>query len=216
MHLLHKLACPFAWKVLIALQEAGLPHTEEVMDPPDRERLAGLSPQATTPVLVTDGGEGLWDSLAIAEYLADRAGGPLMPQEPEARARVRLLHTYSDRLIGPGLREVIFEKRSKPAAAWDRDRIQHGAMAWMECLDWLEQRVEAATGFVGGAFTLADCALVPRFALAERFGVGVAAARHPRLAAWYAEQARRPSVTTTRPERFGWVNPCNAVPPGRG
>lgn len=206
LHLIHKRACPFAWKVLIALHEAEVPFSQELMDPPDRDRLGRLSPQATTPVLVTDTGEGLWDSMAIVEYVNDLAGGTLMPAGAAAKAQARLLHTYSDRLVGPGLREVIFEKRSKPAAAWDMDRIRRGMLAWHACLAWLEPRVEAATGAVDGVFTLADCALVPRFALAERFGAGVGP-EHPRLSAWYAVQAARLSVIATRPERFGWTNP---------
>lgn len=206
LHLFHKLACPFCWKLLIALHEAGLPFTREIMDPPDRARLAPLSPQGSVPVLVVDGTLGLWESAVAAEYVADRAGGLLMPERPEDRARVRLLHGWSDRIVGPGLREVIFEKRATPPHAWDLERIARGTAAWRECLDWLEPQVDGLDGVVGDTFTLADCALVPRFALAEEFGVGVGQS-HPRLAAWYAAQRRRPSVTATHPERFGWINP---------
>lgn len=210
IHLFHKPACPFCWKVLIALAETGLPFIGEVMDPADPVRLAGLSPQVSTPVLVVDG-VGVWESAVIAEYISDLADGALMPDAAragaaEARARVRLLHTYADRIIGPGLREVIFEKRSKPAAAWDTARIARGTAAWEECLDWLEARIEGPGGMVGNTFSLADCALIPRFGLAARFGVGVDA-RHPRLAEWFAVQERRDSVTTTAPEVFGWVRP---------
>ncbi len=208
-HLLHKVACPFAWKVLIALHEAGLTFSEEVVDDLGPDRLADLSPTGTTPILVR-GDLVLWESSVIAEYVNDRADGALMPTDARGRARVRQLHVYADRVIGPGLREVIFEKRSGSSDTWDGDRIARGTAAWRRCLDWLEQRVESSLGFVDGRFTLADCALVPRFALADRFGVGVDGADHPRLAAWYAVQLHRQSVAGTRPECYGWKTPVPA------
>lgn len=205
MHLVHKPDCPFCWKVRIVLHESGLPFTAEVMVPPDKDRLADLSPQATVPVLIDDG-VALWDSAAAAEYVNERAGGFLMPAEAGPRARVRLLHTYADRIAGLGLREVIFEKRGAPPAQWDRERIAKGAAGWRRTLDWLEARIDGPGGFVANRLSLADCALLPRFLLAERYEVGVGR-DHPRLHAWYARQRRRPAVEAGSPERFGWVSP---------
>jgi glutathione S-transferase len=58
---------------------------------PFKQRVAEVSPAARVPVLVDDG-FAVWDTLAIAEYLAERfAQHPLWPREPKARARARSL-----------------------------------------------------------------------------------------------------------------------------
>lgn len=52
-----------------------------------REKLLGYSPAGRVPVLLDDGFP-IWDSLAIMETLAERAG-PGWPAEPRMRARAR-------------------------------------------------------------------------------------------------------------------------------
>jgi glutathione S-transferase len=55
------------------------------------QRLARFTPAARVPVLVLDGFS-VWDTLAIAETLADRfADQPLWPRDPLQRARARSL-----------------------------------------------------------------------------------------------------------------------------
>lgn len=54
-----------------------------------KRQLKAVSPVAKVPVLV-DGGVTVWDSLAIAEYLAEKfPDKQLWPQDPVARARAR-------------------------------------------------------------------------------------------------------------------------------
>src|SRR5438067_3181139 len=61
---------------------------------PDSEfkrRLAAVTPAGRVPVLVDDG-FAVWDTLAIAEYLAERYPAKrLWPEAPRARARARSL-----------------------------------------------------------------------------------------------------------------------------
>src|SRR5262249_52979192 len=52
-----------------------------------REAFRGFSPTGTVPVLVDDGWT-VWDSLGIAEYLAERHAG-VWPAEARARAWAR-------------------------------------------------------------------------------------------------------------------------------
>jgi glutathione S-transferase len=57
---------------------------------PFKREISALSPAGRVPVLVTDEGVAVWDSLAIAETLAERfADRGLWPAEPGARARAR-------------------------------------------------------------------------------------------------------------------------------
>ena len=80
----------------VLMKQAGIPF-EEVMlrfdaftpDSAFKQRLAGLTPAGRVPVLVDDG-FAVWDTLAIAEYLAERfSAKTLWPADPKARARAR-------------------------------------------------------------------------------------------------------------------------------
>lgn len=54
-----------------------------------KQRLGAISPAGRVPVLVDDGFV-VWDTLAIAEYVAEKfPEKPLWPQDPQARARAR-------------------------------------------------------------------------------------------------------------------------------
>jgi glutathione S-transferase len=56
-----------------------------------KQRVAQVTPTGRVPVLIDDG-FAVWDTLAIAEYLAERfAQHPLWPREPRSRARARSL-----------------------------------------------------------------------------------------------------------------------------
>lgn len=56
-----------------------------------KQRLGPISPAGRVPVLVDDGFV-VWDTLAIAEYLAEKFPGKnLWPRDPQARARARSL-----------------------------------------------------------------------------------------------------------------------------
>lgn len=80
----------------VLMRQAGIPF-EEVMvrfdsfeaDSAFKNTLASITPVGKVPVLV-DGGLAVWDTLAIAEYLAERfPGHALWPQEAHARAHAR-------------------------------------------------------------------------------------------------------------------------------
>ena len=52
--------------------------------------VAALSPAGKVPILVEDDGFAVWDTLAIAEYLAEtHPGKPLWPRDGRLRARAR-------------------------------------------------------------------------------------------------------------------------------
>jgi glutathione S-transferase len=78
-----------AWLVL---QRARVPFEEQVIplrQPGSREEIAKISPSGRLPVLV-DGPLVIWDSLAIAETMADRyPAARLWPTDPALRAAAR-------------------------------------------------------------------------------------------------------------------------------
>ena len=88
MELWHAWTCPFCMRVRIALDEKGLPWTEKVIDlskkPPE---LFKLNPAGGVPVLVTDDGAAIPESLVILEYLDERypETTPMLPKPPVTR-----------------------------------------------------------------------------------------------------------------------------------
>lgn len=200
LRLFDKDECPFCWKVRIALAYTDTDYEHILLGlGDDRSVLDQLSPTGTMPVLV-DGDHAIWESAVIVEYINDLFEGALLPRSSIERSQARFLHSYSDTQIGPHLREVIFEKRAKPMAAWDLERIAYGEAGWRSCLDWLEAALRGGDFFTG-LFSLAECALYPRFALAEHYGVGVDR-HHPALFKWYAALRDTPSCNETRPQAW--------------
>ena len=198
MILFYRHDCPFCWKIRLVLAEAKMECSLE-----SQEDVSLYSPQATVPVLL-DGEFVIWDSSVIAEYIADLSPqAKLMGEEPVARARIRMMHTYSDRIAGLGLRDVIFERRSKSLAEQDHQRIEQGSQQWEKTLDWLEATCGQGSHMAGDAFSVADCALIPRLSLAKAYGLPLDGTRHPKLADWLERVRRRPSYGATKPSIAG-------------
>lgn len=80
----------------VLMKQAGIPFDEVMVrfdaftpESAFKQRLAGLTPTGRVPVLVDDGLV-VWDTLAIAEYLAERfPAKQLWPADRKARARAR-------------------------------------------------------------------------------------------------------------------------------
>ncbi|PMR74645.1 maleylacetoacetate isomerase [Billgrantia endophytica] len=167
-----------AYRVRIALNLKGLDYAQVPVNLVKGEQRfdANLArnPQGLVPVLETDEGVRLAQSLAICEYLDERHPEPaLLPADAEGRARVRSLAQLVACEIHPlnnlkVLKYLVHELKLDDDAklAWYRHWIAEGFTA-------LEARLagEAATGVFchGDTPTLADLCLVPQVFNAERF-----------------------------------------------
>ncbi len=135
----------------VLLTQAGIPF-EEVMvrfdaftpDSQFKATLRKLSPTGKVPVLL-DGDLVVWDTLAIAEYLAEQyPGKALWPRERAARARARSLcadmhsgfaglRTYCPMNIEASLPEAgALIWRDQAAVRVDVERL---VVMWRQCLD---------------------------------------------------------------------------------
>jgi|SRR5664279_143887 len=132
-----------------------------------------VNPQGLVPALVTDGGAVLTQSLAIIEYLDEtHPSPPLLPSDPEARARVRALalavacdiHPIDNlRVLRYLLHTVGVSEEQKDA--WYKYWIDVG----LEALEIKLARDPATGRFChGDTPTLADICLVPQMANARR------------------------------------------------
>nr|BAH89578.1 putative glutathione S-transferase [uncultured bacterium] len=199
--LYHRSDCPFCWKVRIALAELEIDY--QIVDTVLGEKhpeVVKHNPKGSVPVFI-DGDCVIWESSTVLEYLDEVYGpGKLYPGSAAQRAQVRLLISYSDTVIGPALRGQIFEKRAKPEAEWDWELIHKSEQAWRDCLAQLETWLGDNVYFAE-AFSAAECALLPRFGIAEAYGA-IAFQEFPQLVRWFADMKQRRSYVDTYPVSF--------------
>ncbi len=113
-------------------------HTVSIDDPSMRAELLLLSPSFLVPCLTHDGIK-VWDTLAIAEYLAElKPDAPLLPRDKKARAHCRSIsgemHSgfYNLRSALPmNLRAFHAGFKVFPGAQADIERV---LTIWRECL----------------------------------------------------------------------------------
>jgi len=155
----------------VLLTQAGIPF-EEVMvrfdsfeaDSRFKQSLSGITPTGKVPVLV-DGDLAVWDTLAIAEYMAEQyPDKQLWPQSASARARARSIcaemHSGFAALRGncpmnieahlPDVGALLW--RDKPAVRADVERL---VTMWSALLQ------EHGGPLLFGAFTAADAYYAP-------------------------------------------------------
>ena len=142
-----------------------------------------LTPTAKMPLLV-DGDFALPESQVIAEYLDNVLDGPkLIPTDPQAAARTRLICRLADVYVVPHL-GALFNRRDKPeglapALAGIADGLGH--------IEHFRDVDDAMA--VGDSFTIADAALIPLFFFFDALDRGAGTSRliadRPGLAAWW-------------------------------
>ena len=198
MKLLWSSRSPFVRKVMVAAHEAGVAdriETERVVvaaNKPNADVMT-LNPLNKIPTLVLDDGAVLYDSRVICEYLDALHDGPkLFP--PDKAARWSALRRQA---LGDGLMEVIvlrLGEQNRPKGTQSESHLASYLLKIASALD----RVE--TEGIGPAQTpdigqiAVGCALGH---LDFRFAADDWRAGRPKLSAWYADFARRPSMRAT-------------------
>ena len=170
----------------VLMKQAGIPF-EEVMlrfdaftpDSAFKTELARHSPAGRVPVLVADDGFPVWDTLAIAEYLAEtHSDKQLWPADRNDRARARSvcaemhsgfgqLRTHWPMNIEASLAEVGERTlREQPAV---RDELKRLVALWQDLLD------RHGGPLLFGRFTIADAFFAPMVMRLLTYGVPVPA-----------------------------------------
>ncbi len=140
-------------------------------------------------MLEIDDSTWLFESEVINEYLEERFPQThLMPSEPLARARARLISRFHDQYLEPPLREL----------GRMQDRVLEGSLSELTVrLNQLENLIDEPWA-AGADFTLADCALAPTMVyitvLLPLLGVTFIFIRRPKLGRWWDLVRQRPAV----------------------
>jgi glutathione S-transferase len=160
----------------ILMRQAGIPFTERMVSlQPDSAkpgRMAGL-PAGRVPVLEDDGFL-VWDSLAIAEYLAERHPG-LWPADPRARAWARSICAEMHSGFGALRSEMSVDVRARRPQRKRSPAVQ-GDIARVVAI-WTETRRRFGAGgpLLFGGFTIADAYYAPVAFRFQTYAVEVAA-----------------------------------------
>jgi len=188
--------CPFCQKVRVVLAEKDLEYEKIFVDLRTGEQKTSdflrMNPYGKVPVLV-DEEEVIYDSTIINEYLEEEYPLPrLMPEDSQARARVRMLEDYCDNSFIPPTTMLLAQLR-KPEAERDAQRVEQAREELRRALYYLRDRLGGQEYVVGREFTLADAAFAPRIMVLGRLGIELEPALAP-VQAWIDRVRSRSSV----------------------
>jgi glutathione S-transferase len=168
----------------VLLKQAGVPHQEHVIefdtfcDPQSdfKKAVLKVSPAGRVPVLV-DNGFVVWESLAIAEYVAEKfPEKQLWPQDAKKRARARSIcaemHAGFSALRGACPMNIEASLHDAGAIVW-RDKpgvradVQRIVQMWTELLE------QNRGPMLFGEFTIADAFFAPVCMRIKNYGLPV-------------------------------------------
>jgi glutathione S-transferase len=190
---------PFVRKVMIVAHEVGLldrldcvrtvaastkPHLELMRD----------NPLSKIPTLVLDDGTVLYDSPVICEYLDQlHDGAKLLPASGAAR-----FSALRQQALGDGFLDFLLLFRAERERQHPSDpHLKSFATKRSACLAALDQE---AAALESSAFSLGHIAVGCALSYLDfRFAAEDWRTGHPRIAAWHAVFAARPSVRATEP-----------------
>jgi glutathione S-transferase len=158
----------------VLLRQAGIPFREQMVSlyaPERATRIRAVSPNGRVPCL-HDGDTVVWDTLAIAEYLAERHPG-LWPAAPSARAWARCaaaeMHSGFADLRNEFSMDLRLRQTVQPGPGTAADIARIDAL-------WREGRARFGEGgdFLCGAFGIVDAFWCPVAFRFQSYGVTLA------------------------------------------
>ncbi len=188
---------PYARMARIVVIEKGLGSRVEIITAKTRTTGSpyyGINPSGRVPYLLRDDGVGMEESALICEYLDRLDGKPAFQLEGwEARRLEGLARSYLDGL-SVWLRELYrpANERSPPVIRHETDRAARLADVWER---------EIGQPLLAGPLNMVQLTLACALGIELRMPDLDWRSGHPRLVAWYAPIAARPSFKATEPPR---------------
>lgn len=190
-------------RVLLAASQLGIGLEEVNIDlasEADRKRLKEVNPCGKVPVL-EDEGMLLWESCAIMQYLADKAGAAeLYPTGLKERADVNRWMFFATQHLAPAVGVLTWERLWKKFVTGegpDPVEIGKGESEVHEHAGVLDQHLATHQWLSGGKLTLADFAVAAPLMYMARAKVPVEKYTH--LLAWFERIQQLPAWQETDP-----------------
>ena len=202
MKLYGALASPYVARVVLAARykKLELPVAMPAGGLKSPEYLA-MNPFGKMPTL-EHGGRHVIESEVICEYLEELHPEPsILPGDAVARAHVRTVSRVMDLYVGPET-SVMF--RQLNPATRDADAVEAAKAKLADAVRILDGLM-ARGPWAAGAFSLADCTLLPRVVLMQKtvvpaLGVPDLAAGGPHLERWWRQVNEEPLTAAFVPE----------------
>ena len=202
MKLIGSLTSPYVRKVRVVMAEKKLDFQLQLEDVWGNDAIVKSNPLGKVPCLVLDGGEAVFDSRVIVEYLDTLSPvGKLIPPSGRERTEVRTWEALADGLLDASI-------LARLEATWGGRSAEQRSQAWIDrqmravhnALKAISQGLGDKPFCAGNHFTLADVAvgcalgyLDVRFAHIDWRG------SHPNLHKLYDKLAARQSFVDTAP-----------------
>lgn len=188
-------------RVLLAASQLGIELEQVNIDlasPADRKRLLEVNPCGKVPVLEDDGML-LWESCAIMQYLADKAGAAaLYPAGLKERADVNRWMFFAVQHFAPAIGVLTWERLWKKFVTGDGPdpvEINKGETEVHEHASVLDKHLAAHQWLSGDQLTLADFAVAAPLMYMTRAKVPVEKYTH--LLAWFERIQQLPAWQQT-------------------
>lgn len=202
MKLYGALASPYVARVLLAARHKKLELPVEMPDGglKSPEYLA-MNPFGKMPTL-EHGARHVIESEVICEYLEELHPEPsILPGDALARAHARTVSRVVDLYVGPESSAMF---RQMNPATRDAAAVEAAKAKLAEAVRILDGLM-AGGPWAAGAFSIADCTLLPRVVLMQKtvvpvLGVPDPAAAGPNLAAWWGKVNDEPLTASFVPE----------------
>jgi glutathione S-transferase len=202
MKLIGSLTSPYVRKVRVVMAEKKLDFQLELEDVWGRDDILKSNPLGKVPCLVLDGGEAVFDSRVIVDYLDTLSPvGKLIPPSGRERIEVKTWEALADGLLDASI-------LARLEATWGGRTAEQRSQAW---IDRQMSRVHASVRSMaqglgdkpwcnGTHFTLADIAVGCALGYLDfRFPQVNWREPYPNLAKWHEKLAARQSYIDTAP-----------------